>query len=325
MSTEEECDCPPEGLPDYMGTFADLMALLMCFFVLLLAFSEMDVLKFKQIAGSMKYAFGVQNKVEVKDIPKGTSVIAQEFSPGKPTPTMIEAIMQHTVEITKESLEFDEPVEEDPQEGEGDKSDTGEGDSANVGAGEKQASGEGQASAQGQASESLAREIAVKMSAQLDSGQIELLAKDNIVVIRIRESGSFASGSDRIEPSFIGVLGRIAEILQDTDGEIRVAGHTDNLPIETERFRSNWELSGGRAGSVVRELLKNEALERERFVITGYADTRPLDTNETPQGRAKNRRVEIIIVQGESTPSNILGVTGADAAAQTESNDEPEN
>lgn len=319
MSTEDECDCPPEGLPDYMGTFADLMALLMCFFVLLLAFSEMDVLKFKQIAGSMKYAFGVQNKVEVKDIPKGTSVIAQEFSPGKPTPTMIEAVMQETVDITKETLEFDEPVEEDPQEGEGDKSDTGEGDSANIGAGDKQSSGESEAS------ESLAREIAVKMSAQLDSGQIELLAKDNIVVIRIRESGSFASGSDRIEPSFIGVLGRIAEILQDTDGEIRVAGHTDNLPIETERFRSNWELSGGRAGSVVRELLKNEALERERFVITGYADTRPLDTNETPQGRAKNRRVEIIIVQGESTPSNILGVTGADANAETGSNEESEN
>ena len=74
---EEECPkCPPEGLPAWMGTFADLMSLLMCFFVLLLSFSEMDVLKFKQIAGSMKFAFGVQNKIEVKDIPKGTSVIA---------------------------------------------------------------------------------------------------------------------------------------------------------------------------------------------------------------------------------------------------------
>lgn len=62
-----------------MGTFADLMSLLMCFFVLLLSFAEMDVQKFKQIAGSMEKAFGVQNILEVKDIPKGTSVIAQEF------------------------------------------------------------------------------------------------------------------------------------------------------------------------------------------------------------------------------------------------------
>ncbi|WMS86681.1 flagellar motor protein MotB [Pleionea litopenaei] len=303
MSDEEECKCPPEGLPDYMGTFADLMALLMCFFVLLLAFSEMDVLKFKQIAGSMKYAFGVQNKVEVKDIPKGTSVIAQEFSPGKPTPTMIEAIMQHTVEITKESLEFDEPVEKDPEQGEGDFKDKGQGDSSNQGQGEKQA----EVSA---AAEQLARDIAAMMSEQLDSGQIELLAKDNLVVIRIRESGSFASGSDLIEPGFIGVLSKIGTILKQTEGEIRVAGHTDNLPIETERFRSNWELSGGRAGSVVRELLKDPELVRDRFVITGYADTRPLDTNDTAAGRARNRRVEIIIVQGDGAPSSILGVSG---------------
>jgi len=74
---EDECPkCPPEGLPAWMGTFADLMSLLMCFFVLLLSFSEMDVKKFKQIAGSMKFAFGVQNKIELKDIPKGTSVVA---------------------------------------------------------------------------------------------------------------------------------------------------------------------------------------------------------------------------------------------------------
>lgn len=71
-----KCKCPPPGLPAYMGTFADLMSLLMCFFVLLLSFAEMDVLKFKQIAGSMRNAFGVQSILEVKDIPKGTSVIA---------------------------------------------------------------------------------------------------------------------------------------------------------------------------------------------------------------------------------------------------------
>ena len=103
---EEDCNCPPAGLPMWMATFADLMTLLMCFFVLLLAFSEMDVLKFKQIAGSMKYALGVQNKIEVKDIPKGTSVIAQEFRPGRPEPTPIETIQQQTVEMTQQMLEF---------------------------------------------------------------------------------------------------------------------------------------------------------------------------------------------------------------------------
>ncbi len=304
---EEECNCPPPGLPAYMGTFADLMALLMCFFVLLLSFSEMDVLKFKQIAGSMNFAFGVQNKVEVKDIPKGTSIIAQEFSPGKPTPTVIEAIMQHTVEITQESLDFDEPVEEDPEEGDGDKSDTGEGQNTNIGQGEKTSTSEKEISEQ---VERLAMKIAEMMSEELNSGQIELLAKDNLVVIRIRESGSFGSGSDRIESEFLPVLRKISKILEETKGEVRVAGHTDNLPIDTERFRSNWELSGGRAGSVVRELLKNPKLQRDRFVITGYADTRPLDNNTTAAGRAKNRRVEVVIVQGDGSPSKILGIDG---------------
>ena len=103
----DECPkCPPPGLPAWMGTFADLMSLLMCFFVLLLSFSEMDVLKFKQIAGSMKFAFGVQNKIEVKDIPKGTSVIAMEFRPGRPDPTPIETIQQQTIDMTQPTLEF---------------------------------------------------------------------------------------------------------------------------------------------------------------------------------------------------------------------------
>ena len=69
------------AVADWMTTYADLMSLLMCFFVLLLSFSEMDVAKYKQLAGSMKMAFGVQNEVKVKFIPKGTSIIAKEFSP----------------------------------------------------------------------------------------------------------------------------------------------------------------------------------------------------------------------------------------------------
>jgi chemotaxis protein MotB len=89
---KEECECPPEGLPAYMGTFADLMALLMCFFVLLLSFAEMDAIKFKRLAGSMRMAFGVQRVVEADQIPLGTSIIAQEFSPGRTEPTVINTV-----------------------------------------------------------------------------------------------------------------------------------------------------------------------------------------------------------------------------------------
>ena len=86
-------------------TFADLMTLLMCFFVLLLAFSEMDIMKFKQLSGSMKNAFGVQTEIEVKSIPKGTSLIAQEFSPGKPEKTALNEIRQFTVDSNRNTLD----------------------------------------------------------------------------------------------------------------------------------------------------------------------------------------------------------------------------
>jgi len=327
MSDEAECDCPPEGLPAYMGTFADLMALLMCFFVLLLSFAEMDVLKFKQIAGSMKFAFGVQDKVRVRDIPKGTSIIAKEFSPGKPQPTVIEAVMQQTIDITKETIEFDEPDEDEPEEGEGVEKDKGVGpDSKDAVAKEEKSDAEIIKEAQQAAkaeklaaeeAEALAQEIANKMSQEISEGQVELLAKGAYVVIRIREKGSFASASDTIEEQFLPVVGKIEEILADTDGEIRVAGHTDNIPIENEYFKSNWELSGGRAGSVTRELLKSGLLDKSRFVITGYADTKPIADNATSEGRATNRRVEVIIVQGEQPEGDVVGV-GLEVPTETE-------
>ncbi|MGX5175163.1 flagellar motor protein MotB [Aliikangiella sp. IMCC44653] len=320
MSDLEECDCPPEGLPAYMGTFADLMALLMCFFVLLLSFSEMDVLKFKQIAGSMKFAFGVQNKVDVKDIPKGTSIIAREFSPGKPQPTIIESVMQQTVDVTKETLEFDEASEDSAEDGDGEKENQGDGAQSQQGAGQQLESETAEEKAarlakQQEEAEALAQSIAEALSMEIIDGQVELIAKGAYVVIRIREKGSFASASDTIEEEFVPVIRKIETILQDTKGEIRVAGHTDNLPIDNEYFRSNWELSGGRAASVTRELLKSGALDRNRFVITGYADTKPIADNTTRDGRAANRRVEIIIVQGEQPTGEVVGV-GLDSPSQ---------
>jgi chemotaxis protein MotB len=359
MSDDHECDCPPEGLPAYMGTFADLMALLMCFFVLLLSFAEMDVLKFKQIAGSMKVAFGVQNKVRVRDIPKGTSIIAKEFSPGKPQPTVIEAVMQQTIDVTRETLDFDE-AEEDENEGEGMDDKKGEGPGTDKANAEEKSTDEPKekladepkeeltdepkekltdepkekltdepkekltdepklsneeilkqvqtAKGATEEAENLAQEIAGKMSKEILEGQVELLAKGSYVVIRIREKGSFGSASDTIESKFLPVIRKIEEILADTKGEIRVAGHTDSFPINDEYFRSNWELSGGRAASVIRELLKSGKLDKGRFVINGYADTKPIADNLTSEGRATNRRVEVIIVQGEQPDGVIVGV-----------------
>ena len=108
-----------EGGNGWIMTFADLMSLLMCFFVLLLSFAEMDLNKFKAIAGSLKLAFGVQREVKVPDAPVGTSIIAQEFSPARPQPTAINEVRQVTMDANKQTLEFTDALEKNNDDDDG--------------------------------------------------------------------------------------------------------------------------------------------------------------------------------------------------------------
>ena len=105
---QQKCKCPA-GIPAWVLTFADLMSLLMCFFVLLLSFAEMDVLKFKQIAGSLKVAFGVQRDVRAVEIPKGVNIVAKEFSPAPPQPTVINEVRQKTIDDSDHRADAPEP------------------------------------------------------------------------------------------------------------------------------------------------------------------------------------------------------------------------
>lgn len=297
-----ECPkCPPPGLPAYMGTFADLMSLLMCFFVLLLSFSEMDVQKFKQIAGSMAFAFGVQNKIEVKDIPKGTSVIAMEFRPGRPEPTPIDTIQQQTIDMTQQTIEFQAGQEDSSggvQEQRGEQ--TG-GASQNTDA-QSSAASESSAQDQEQTNE-LAKKVAEQMQEQIQDGAIELESLGQQIIIRIKENGSFPSGSTFLQPRFKPIIQQIGAILGDIPGEVTVSGHTDNDQVSDELNSNNWELSSKRAVSVAVELLNGTGLDKNRLVVVGHADTRPLVDNDTEQNRKRNRRVEISILQGKAKES----------------------
>lgn len=325
----EECKCPPEGLPAWMGTFADLMSLLMCFFVLLLSFSEMDVLKFKQIAGSMKYAFGVQSLLEVKDIPKGTSVIAQEFTPGKPDPTPIEVIMQQTIEITKAKLDFQEGDssrvggQENVKERKVATPEKVEAEAENKSESESDAEGQKEeAPVQEKVSESqetqledftpapgvsaqhgLAKQVAQELKNEIEDGAIEVEALGQQLIIRVREKGAFPSGSAFLQPHFRPIIHKVAEILVDIPGVITISGHTDNEKVQSELYRSNWDLSAQRAVSVAHEMLKVRGIKYKKLVVAGYANSKPLTTNKTKADRRRNRRVEIMIMQGEAKES----------------------
>ena len=296
---EEKCKCPPPGAPAWMATFSDLMSLLMCFFVLLLSFSEMDVLKFKQIAGSMKFAFGVQNRIEVKDIPKGTSVIAQEYRPGRPEPTPIEVIMQQTIDITKSSLDFQDG--NDNKAG-GMKKEDGKltgGDSPDTSTRLNQNDESESQQQDGESLEVLANEIKSALKQEIEKGSIDVENLGQQIVIRIREKGAFPEGSAFLQPKFRPLIQQVATLVKDIPGIIRVSGHTDNSPLDSELYRSNWDLSAQRAVSVVHEMEVVKGFDRLRLRVLGMADTTPVTSNETPEERGKNRRVEINIMQGK--------------------------
>ena len=263
MSAVEEPKKAARGVPPWVMTFADLMTLLMCFFVLLLAFSEMDVAKFKLLSGSMREAFGVQAEIEARTIPKGTSLIAQEFSPGKPEPTPINSVRQFTIDTHKNTLDA---LSEEPKMLE-------------------------------EARKHAAR-IRLALKEEIERGDVAVEVDGAKIIIRILEKASFASGRAEVRPDFVPILQKIAGLIDTNDGTVAVSGHTDNVPIANARFRSNWELSTSRAVSVAHELLAAASLNQERFVVVGHADTRPQTDNDTIEGRAKNRRVDISITRG---------------------------
>jgi chemotaxis protein MotB len=295
--TVEECECPA-GIPAWMATFADLMSLLMCFFVLLLAFSEMDVLKYKQLAGSMRNAFGVQSEINVKDIPKGTSIIAQEFSPGRPEPTPINEVRQSTTEIAKNTLDIDVDDTGSQESGEGlYRSPTPVTESG-------EATEEALKELLKQKIEALiaetqddARALAQALKKEISSGKVDVETRGRRIIIRVREQGSFPSGSAELKRQFVPVMATVRGVLQKVEGKVSIEGHTDSVPISTRQFRSNWDLSSARALSVAHELFKGGVLDTNRFMVTGFADARPLVANDSESNRSRNRRVEIIIHQ----------------------------
>ncbi|MDH5592382.1 MAG: MotB family protein, partial [Gammaproteobacteria bacterium] len=278
MSEEVEqtdCDCPPEGLPAYMATFADLMSLLMCFFVLLLSFAEMDALKYKMVVKSLDNAFGVQREVLADDIPKGSSIIAQEFSPGEPRVTPLKEVRQDTVDDSRDEVKMKMEAEE---------------------VASAAAAAEAAAAKQAEEIEQEVQTFKEILEKEIEEGLIDVESQMNRIVIRIRENGSFQSGDAKLNREFIPILDKIHDVLVKTDGQLAVAGHTDDVPINTPRYRSNWELSTSRATSVVHVLLRHEDIPPERFVLEGYAETHPLAPNDTVENRARNRRVEIVVL-----------------------------
>ena len=142
--------------------------------------------------------------------------------------------------------------------------------------------------------------LAKELEAEIRAGKMQVRMEARGLVVSLSQSAFFPSGEDTLDPSTYGSLEKVAAAIRSLPNSIRAEGHTDSQPIHNPRFRSNWDLSAARAIAVM-ELLKDRwSITPGRMAVTGYADTVPLENNASETGRARNRRVDIVILNASS-------------------------
>jgi chemotaxis protein MotB len=145
------------------------------------------------------------------------------------------------------------------------------------------------------------------LAEEIRKGAVRLSLEHRGLIIGLQAAAFFPSGGDAIASSALGSVGKVADVLNKLPNPLRLEGHTDSLPISNSRFQSNWELSAARSIAMLRLLNERFAVATKRMAIVGYADTDSIDSNDTEQGRGRNRRVDIVVVsrygmQAEPTP-----------------------
>ncbi len=276
---------PAAGAPKWMTTFADLMSLLLVLFVLLLTFAKMDVEKYQQLAGSMKNAFGIQY------LKKLAGVIEDDGGPaGVTAKTKVpKAVLDLQIDDT---LGEEEKVEEEPEEPLIEE-------------------------------DNLAETVEAAIAEQISKASANVEEREGEVIVRFPGKFAFPSGEETLTTDFLVALNNLATVIEKSEGDIIIAGHTDDRPIKTEQFRSNWDLSAARANSVVHYLLEYTDVDSSRLAAMGYADSRPLAPNDSPENRALNRRVEVIIRKAGTAKAKPLDEITGEAPPTTTDQAQP--
>lgn len=235
------------GSPAWMTTFADLMSLLLTFFILLFSMSSISDVKFSEAAGSIQSVFsGASDSDSILDgsdgmielpIPKETSK-SEETSKGQD-------------ELTQNEQMY-EKLSEDVEN----------------------------------------KDLGSNVSVSMGEKGITVALKDSIL---------FESGRADLKEEGLEVLEQVRSLIDEYDNEIVIEGHTDNIPMSSGRYGSNWELSTSRAVSVVRYLAEEEDIDPERLSAVGYGEYRPIVANDSHENRATNRRVNILLIFEEES------------------------
>lgn len=254
---------PPAGSPAWMATFSDLMNLLLCFFVLLFSMSTVDAQKFELIAASFSQTFSVFSA--------GATAIGDGL------------LISNGVSQLNELDDYVNSMGK-AEEADGDQIDSEEEYKAQLEA-EKL-----------KKSEELAEKIEEAMEEKEISKDVDIQITSQYVQLTLKGALLFDSGSNLIKEEAIPVVSKVGQILERyADSTIEVEGHTDNVPMSSARYANNNELSDARALSVFDFFVENTSLNPAQIKHSGRGEYIPVADNSTPEGRAKNRRVEIRI------------------------------
>jgi chemotaxis protein MotB len=243
----------------WLVSYADFITLLFAFFVVLFASSQVDRRKVGQLALSIQIAFQ-----EMGVFPASNTQIPLEIDEPMPFAT-VQAIqnVKHNAELRRVASPPDDSLAATSEQ-------------TDI------------STLQAELRDALKNEIALH--------EVALHRESDGLVISLREFGFFDSGSAKIKPESLAALDRIASILAIRTYKLRIEGHTDDIPIHTQQMASNWELSTTRATEIVRILITDHQFSPERLSAAGYAQYHPVANNATPQGRAQNRRVDIVVL-----------------------------
>jgi len=236
---EKKCPECKTGAPEWMTTYGDMVTLLMAFFVMLFAFSNIDAQKFEQVMQSFQGSAGIlSGGVTLSK----NDMIFEALPESNTTESVVQ--VEENLEVLKETIQ--EYIE--------------------------------------------LKELETEVSVEFDSRGL---------IIRFKDNALFDSGSAKLKVTSEEILKFIGELLKNEEfmeRSVRVEGHTDNVPINTVRFPSNWELSTTRSTNVIKFFINRAEIAPERLSASGYGEYYPIADNGTREGRAKNRRVDIVIL-----------------------------
>lgn len=270
MSRKREHEAEKENGERWLLTYSDLITLLMIFFVVLYSMSKVDADKFKAVADSLSKALGggTPSKVELSTSPTGPAL----FTTGNP---------QAKATTPGKSQNPDNTTNTDPSA-----------------SGRNNNAGQGNTDTENMTIEGIKAKLDKFAS---DNGiQTKLVSsiEERGLVVSIQETLLFESGSADITARAREILEKISTVLAVAPNQIKVEGHTDNLPIHTTLFPSNWELSVIRATNVV-QILQHDGISPERLSAAGYGEYRPIASNDTEASRGRNRRVDLVILRSK--------------------------